>query len=273
MSTKLQDRWSESLELLRYEPTQMRVRVGSGGHELADTTRAVLVWEPHRVVPSYAVPVAELRAELTASSAGAVPVPDGILHPGIPFAAHSCPGEAVDVVVDDVRLAGAGFRPDDPDLAEYVVLDFNAFDSWFEEDERLVAHPREPYHAVAIRQSSRQVRIELDGVVLAESSRPTLVFETSLPMRFYLPREDIVAELAPSELRTACAYKGRAVYYSVGGRPDLAWSYPEPLKEAAELAGLIALWDDNLDVFIDGKPRNRQRDAVADSMLDEFGIV
>jgi uncharacterized protein (DUF427 family) len=269
----MQDRMSQGLTLLRYEPTQMRVRVASGDQEIVDTTRAVLVWEPRRVVPSYAVPVEELRAELAASPAAAVPVPDDLLHPGIPFAAHSCPGESVDVLVGAGRLTAAGFRPDDPDLAGYVVLDFAAFDSWFEEDERLVAHPREPYHRVAVRPSSRQVRIELDGVVLAESSRPTLVFETSLPMRYYLPRDDIVAGLEPSELRTACAYKGEAVYYSVGGHPDLAWSYPEPLVEATQLAGLIALWDDHLDVFIDGKPRERRRNAIADTMLDEFGIA
>jgi uncharacterized protein (DUF427 family) len=231
----------------------------------------VLVWEPRRVVPSYAVPVAELRANLTASSAEPVAVPEGILHPGIPFTAHSCPGEVVDVLVGEVRLAGAGFRPDDPDLAAYVVLDFTAFE-WLEEDERLVSHAREPYHRVAVRQSSRKLRIELDGVVLAESTRPTLVAETSLPLRFYLPREDVVADLTPSELRTSCAYKGEAHYFSVGDRADLAWSYPEPLKEATELTGLIAFWDDTLDVFLDDQRREPPRTAISELILDEFGV-
>ena len=156
--------WFEGLPRLRHEPTEMRIRARSGGTEVVDTTSAVLVWEPRRVVPSYAVPVAELSAELAESSAGPMPTPDGILHPGIPFTAHSCPGQVVDVVVEENRLPGAGFRPDDAELADYVVLDFRAFDEWFEEDERLVSHPREPYHRVDVRRSSREVRVELDGV-------------------------------------------------------------------------------------------------------------
>jgi Uncharacterized protein conserved in bacteria len=68
--------------------------------------------------------------------------------------------------------------------------------------------------------SSRQVRLELDGQVLAVSSRPVLLFETMLPTRYYLPRADVTAELVPSPTRTWCAYKGQASYFSasVGGR-------------------------------------------------------
>ncbi len=110
------DLWADGLRLLRYEPTEMRLLASSGGRELVDTDRAVLVWEPRRVVASYAVPVAELRAELTESSVEPVPAPEGLLHPGIPFAAHSCPGRVVDVA----GLAGAGFRPDDAELLKEV---------------------------------------------------------------------------------------------------------------------------------------------------------
>ena len=264
----MRDLWAEGLGLLRHEPTEMRLRVGLSGRELVDTAQAVLVWEPRRVVPSYAVPVADLRAELTASAAAAVPPPPGILHPGIPFLAHSCPGQ----VVDADGLVGAGFRPDDPELAEYVVLDFKAFDEWYEEDERLVSHPREPYHTVALRPSSRTVRVELNGVLLAESSRPTFGFETSLPTRFYLPREDVVAELLPSERQTACAYKGHATYYSVEGAPNVLWSYLEPLKEVRGLAGLVSFFDDVLDVYVDGKLRERPGGPVAEALRQEFGL-
>ncbi|MFC5268392.1 DUF427 domain-containing protein [Kribbella qitaiheensis] len=273
MSTKMRDLWSEGLSLLRYEPTEMRIRVRHGGRVIADTTRAALVWEPLRVVPSYAVPLADLSVDLAHSSGEAVPAPDGILHPGIPFAAHSSDGHSMDLLVGDDRLAGAGFRPDDPELAEYVVLDFNAFDEWLEEDQPVLSHPREPYHRVDIRPSSRAVRIELDGVVLAESSRPTFVFETSLPTRFYLPREDIVAELEPSELRTTCAYKGRAIYYSAGGRKNLMWSYPDPLSDARDLAGLVAVYDDLVDVYVDGELRGRPSGPVAQALQQEFGLV
>jgi uncharacterized protein (DUF427 family) len=209
-----------------------------------------------------------LHALLTPSSVEAVPPPAGILHPGIPFLAHSTAGQVMDVD----GLAGVGFRPDDVDLAEYVVLDFKAFDAWYEEDERLVSHPREPYHTAALRPSSRRVRVALDGVLLAESSRPTFVFETGLPTRFYLPREDLVAELLPSERHTACAYKGHATYYSVEGAPDLLWSYLEPLKEVRELAGLLAFYDDLFDVYVDGKLRERPGGPLAEALRQEFGL-
>ena len=117
----MRDLWSEGLSLLRYEPTEMRIRVRHGGRVIADTTRAALVWEPRRVVPSYAVPVADLSVGLARTPGEAVPAPDGILHPGIPFTAHSSAGQSVDLQVGEDRLAGAGFRPDDPQLAEYVV--------------------------------------------------------------------------------------------------------------------------------------------------------
>lgn len=245
----------------------MRVRARSADVDVVDTTRAMLVWEPRRVTPSYAVPVADLRAEASPSSSEPTPVPEGALHPGIPFAAHTCEGEALDLLVGGARLAGAGFRPGDPDLAGYVILDFGAFDAWFEEDMRLVSHPREPYHRVDVRPTSRKIRIELDGVVLAESGHPTIVFETGLPTRYYLPREDVRAELVPSSRRTACAYKGHASYFSVEGHADWAWSYPEPLDGASQLAGLVAFYDDTMDVFIDGERREAADTSIAKAIL------
>jgi uncharacterized protein (DUF427 family) len=114
--------------------------------------------------------------------------------------------------------------------------------------------------------------ISLDGTLLAESTRPVLVFETSLMTRFYLPREDVVAELTSSATVTACPYKGRAAYYSVAGRVDLAWSYPDPLPDARQLAGLIAFYDEKVDVTVDGVGRNRPAGPLADAIRDEFDL-
>ncbi|TCO18169.1 uncharacterized protein (DUF427 family) [Kribbella steppae] len=266
----MQDLLFEGFGLLRYEPSEMRVLVRHGNIVIADTIRAMLVWEPRRIVPTYAVPVADLRADLAPSTGEGMPTPDGVLYPGIPFAAHSADGEVVDVVAGDTRFAGAGFRLDDADLAEYVVLDFRAFDGWFGEDERLVSHPRDPYHRVDARQSSRTVRLELDGAVVAESSRPVFVFETGLPIRFYLPREDVRAELTPTDRRTTCAYKGHASYFSIPGQNNVAWTYLEPADGVTQLAGLIAFFDDRLDVFIDGDRREHPRTAVAEAVRQEF---
>jgi uncharacterized protein (DUF427 family) len=248
----------QGLGELRYEPTEKRVRAVLGDRTVADSTRAVLVWEPRRVVPTYAVPVDDVHAEL-APVEGRAADDRPILDPRVPFAAHSTAGQSFDVVVGDRTLAAAAFTPDDPALHDHVVLDFSAFDGWYEEDEPIVAHPRDPYHRVDVRRSSRHVRIELDGRVLAESSSPSLVFETNLPTRFYLPREDVKAELRPSDLHTYCPYKGEASYWSVDGEEDLVWGYEAPLPDAAGLEGRIAFYDDRVDVIVDGVRRPRGR--------------
>ena len=251
MSILLHRAQREQLGDLRYETTQKRVRAVIGDETVADTTHALLVWEPRRVVPGYAVPEADLRAELV--PVDTAPADAGaFLHPGIPFARHSTPGTSFTLRTPSGReLAAAGFRADDPALAGHVLLDFDAFDTWYEEDVALVGHPRDPYHRVDARRSSRHVRIELDGEVLAETDRPTLVFETNIPVRYYLPREDVKVELAPSDTHTICAYKGVASYWSVGDQQDLVWGYEEPLEEGRELAGLVAFYDDRVKVTVE----------------------
>jgi uncharacterized protein (DUF427 family) len=259
---------------LRHEPIELRIRATLGEHTLLDSRRALLVWEPRRVVPSYAVPAEDVLAELashTVQSPG--PLPDGLLHPGIPFAGHSAEGEPVLLRAPDATREVGAFRLSDPELDGYVIVDFRGPDAWYEEEELVVGHPRDPFHRVDTRRSRRHVRIELDGELLAESSRPMLVTETQLPARFYLPREDVRAELEPSEHRTWCAYKGEASYWSLagsgeGGR-DLVWSYQQPLPEATALTGLVAFFDERVDVVLDGERRERPRTQWSRAILDE----
>lgn len=267
MSTRVRTAVMSGLGGLRHEPTAKRIRAKLGEHTVVDTTRAVLLWEPRRVVPSWAVPIEDIAAGLrpvapaaeTAHDTG-LPMPDvsqrPVLDPTIPFAAHTAEGDVVDVTMSQGVLAGAGLTLHDPDLDGYVVLDFAAFDSWWEEDEPNVGHPRDPFHRIDILHSSRHVRIERGGEMLAESSRPYLLFETMLPVRFYLPPEDVVAELVPSQRRTTCAYKGHATYFSpvVAGSPvpDLGWSYEAPFREAAEVTGRIAFFNERTDLVVDG---------------------
>jgi uncharacterized protein (DUF427 family) len=180
-----------------------------------------------------------------------------ILDPTVPFDAHSCPGTAFDVIAGEETAATAAFRPDDPDLADYVILEFAAFE-WHEEDERVVSHPHDPFGRIDVLRSSRHVRVELDGRLLAESSRPMLLFETLLPVRFYLPREDVAVPLEPSETSSYCAYKGRASYFSVPDGPrDVAWTYREPLHDAEPVRDRVCFFDEHLDVIVDGKRRDR----------------
>jgi uncharacterized protein (DUF427 family) len=272
VSSRVRESLTNGLGLLRHEPIAKRIRAVLGETTVVDTSRAMLVWEPRRVVPSYAVPIEDLRAQLAASEDGVTASDDvghrmpevsarPVLDPSILFRFHTAPGLAVDVIAAGQTLAGAGTRIDDPDLAGYVVLDFSAFDTWLEEDEINLTHPRDPFHRVDVLASSRRVRIELGGELLAESSRPVLLFETMLPTRYYLPREDVRIEMLPSTTTTVCAYKGRALYWSpvVAGRalPDLAWSYPAPLHEADHVRDRIAFFDEKVDVFLDGQARSR----------------
>ena len=267
MSTRVRTTVASGLGGLRHEPTAKRIRAKLGEHTVVDSTRAVLLWEPRRVVATWAVPVDDIDAELRPAAAAAgtsddvgLQLPDvshrPVLDPTIPFAAHTAEGDVIDVTTSQGVLAGAGLKLHDPDLDGYVVLDFDAFDSWWEEDEPNIGHPRDPFHRIDILHSSRHVRIELDGEVLAESKRPYLLFETMLPVRFYLPREDVVAELMPSESHTICAYKGHATYHSplVAGSsvPDLAWSYEAPFREAAAVTGRIAFFNERADFIVDG---------------------
>ncbi len=259
----------DQLPGLRFQPTPKRVRADLGGRTVVDSSRAVLVWEPRRIVPTYAVPVEDVSAELVPAppSAEAAAALDAlgsrrVLSPGH-FRTHTTDGEELTVRSPGGERVAAAFRLSDPELAGYVELDFDAFDQWLEEEEPIVAHPRDPFHRVDVRRSNRAVVVERDGVVLAESSHPRLLFETNLPVRTYLPLEDVrLDRLVPSDTRTACAYKGvTSSYWAVegeGGRPlDVAWRYEHPLPDAVEITGMVAFFDERVDVVVDGERRPR----------------
>ncbi len=267
MGVRITELLAGQLDALRYEPTAKRIRVFLAGEPVADTTDALLVWEPRRIVPAYAVPVAHMTAQLVPGGAesgdhdAGFSLPDvsdrPLLDPSVPFPVHSCPGTVFDVVAGDQTAGRAAFRPDDADLAEHVVLEFDAFE-WREEDESIVSHPHDPFGRIDVLRSSRHVRIEHDGTLLAESSRPALLFETLLPVRFYLPRDDVAVELECSDTVSYCAYKGRASYLSVPGGPrDIAWTYPDPLHDAEQVRDLVCFFDERVDVTVDGERRPR----------------
>jgi uncharacterized protein (DUF427 family) len=257
-----------SLGELRYEPVDKRIRGLIAGQVVIDTDRALLVWEPKRVVPSYAVSVEELdgvaspstpgkaasdepvcAAELDVPHLGDRPVYD----PSVPFAVHTTEGAVLDLRLHGVERRGAAFRPADEALNEYVIVDFDALDEWFEEDERNLGHPRDPFHRIEVVHSSRSVRVERNGELLAASGRPYLLFEAPLPVRYYLPPEDVSDHLLrPSSTRTVCAYKGQATYWSLEDADDVAWSYPAPLREAAEVTDRIAFFNEKVDLVVDG---------------------
>ncbi len=242
---------------VRTEPGQRRVRVYLGGKLVADTKRPVYVWElPY--YPTYYIPAADILAEL---------VKDG------PGERSPSRGDSVayTVKVDGAEAKGAALRYEDSpveELRDLVRLEWDAMDAWFEEDEEIFTHPRNPYHRVDVLPSSRHVRIEVDGVTVAESSNARLLFETSLPVRYYLPKTHVRMDLLePTDTTTHCPYKGDAEYWSVrvNGKTykDLAWSYPRPLPESTRIIGLVCFYDEKVDVYVDGVLQERPKTPFA----------
>jgi uncharacterized protein (DUF427 family) len=231
---------------LRYEPTPKRVRTELGGTTVADSTAALLVWESRRAVPVYAFPDADVRTGLLRTSERPIP------------GAHG--GDAVFWTVEAGGEVGenAAWRYADPDLSGHIAFAWEAMDRWLEEDEEVFGHPRDPWHRVDARRSTRHVRVDLDGELLAESRRPTVVFETGLPVRYYLPREDVAMDrLTPTDTRTICAYKGFASYWSAGTEADVAWTYEEPFADAPPIAGLVCFLNEKVDLTVDGAAAER----------------
>ena len=233
---------------LRTERGAKRVRAYLGGHLVADTTRPLLVWESPRY-PTYYLPETDLRARLDPTGETASSSSRGT-------------AEVLDVRVDDQLATGAARVYPEPaidDLRGHVRLDWAAMDAWFEEDEEVFVHPRDPYVRVDALRSTRHVTVELDGEVLADTRAPVLLYETGLPPRHYLPPTDVRRDLlVPSERVTHCPYKGSTRYFHVrvGGREeaDLAWSYPTPLPESRPIAGMICFPAERVTVVVDGVP-------------------
>jgi uncharacterized protein (DUF427 family) len=143
-------------------------------------------------------------------------------------------------------------------LAGHVAFYWDRLDEWLEEDEPLTVHVRDPYTRTDILDSSRRVRVEIGGETVAETTRARVLFETGLPPRWYIPREDVRADLlVPSETSSGCAYKGTASYESVrvGDRleEDVAWYYPEPLRDAERIRDRLCFFDERVELYLDGE--------------------
>jgi uncharacterized protein (DUF427 family) len=224
------------------------VRVKFGGETIADSKRALLLiqYGPARM-PTYYFPREDVRMEA--------------LEP----AAHD-PARWTVRVGDRVAEGAAWTHPSPPpDLAAlegYVTFAWNAMDAWYEEEEEVFVHARDPYKRVDVLASSRHVRVEVDGETVADTRRPFLLFETSLPTRHYVPREDVRMDLLePSNATTRCPYKGIASYWSVrvGDRVhrNIVWSYRDPIPECPKIKDLLCFFDERVDLYMDGELQAR----------------
>ena len=238
---------------IRLEPSAKRVRVYFGGQVIADTTRPMLVWEipPY---PAYYFPVEDVQTDLLVPTGNSTHSPSR--GEGRQFTVKAGGREAVD----------AACRYEDssiPELRDLIRFDWESMDAWYEEDEEVIVHPRDPYSRVDILSSSRHLRVEIDGVTVAETDSPRLLFETGLPTRYYLPKTAVRLDLLePSDTVTRCPYKGQTVHWAatVGGtRKDVAWSYPSPLPESQKVIGMVAFYNERVDIFVDGVKQERPK--------------
>jgi uncharacterized protein (DUF427 family) len=147
-------------------------------------------------------------------------------------------------------------------LKGYISFKWDAMEAWFEEEEEVFVHARDPYKRVDVMPSSRHVRVVIAGETVAETRRPSLLFETSLPTRYYLPREDVRMDLLePTDLTTRCPYKGIASYWSVkiGNHvsKNVVWSYPDPIPENPKIKNLMCFFNERVDLYVDGQLQPR----------------
>jgi uncharacterized protein (DUF427 family) len=241
---------------LYFEDSPRRVRVIFGGETVADTRRAKLMHETGHL-PVYYFPREDVRMELLEES-------DYKTH--CPFKGDASYWSVK--VGDEVSENAVWGYPEPidsaPPLAGYFAFYWRKMDHWYEEDEEVFVHPRDPYHRVDVLQSSRRVKVSLNGEVLAETERPRVLFETGLPPRYYIPPEDVRKEvLRESEKTTQCPYKGVASYYSVeaGGErvENLVWYYPDPIPEAPKIRGLLCFFNERVDLEVDGEKQERPK--------------
>lgn len=211
-------------ERVRYwEPWPRRMRALLSGETVLDSRRGVLLWETGNF-PAFYYPIEDVREDLLAEE----------------------------------HIAASPRGPDDEELLPgYIKIEQHAMDRWFEEDDAVYAHPRDPYHRVDVRSSSRRVAVRAGGEVVAESGRPKLVFETGNPIRYYLPFVDVRTDsLTESETVSQCPYKGDGQHWhlAAGGEriEDAAWSLPHPLPEGIPAAQHICFYPDKVDIAVDG---------------------
>ncbi len=237
------------------EPSPRWVRVRAGDTVVADSRRALLLaWYGPGRLPTYCLPEGDVRTDLLHASDRSSSQ-DFM----IPYDVHA--GGVV------VERAARLFR--DPPLPFEAVdghwtFTWDAGLSWFEEALEVHVHARDPHKRVDVLPSERHVRVELDGEVVADTTRPHALFETTLPTRWYLPFDDVHEDLLlPSKTVSRCPYKGTARYWSVqtasGLHRDVAWSYPEPVVECPRIAGLVAFFNERVDLVVDGVPQARPR--------------
>jgi uncharacterized protein (DUF427 family) len=242
--------------VLFFEDSPRRVRVVFGGETVADSRRVKLMHEKGHL-PVYYFPEEDVRMDLLEDT-------DHTTHCPFKGDASYWSVRVGEEVAENAVWSYHEPIESAPPIAGYLAFYWRKMDHWYEEDEEVFVHPRDPYHRVDVLESSRHVRVSVNGEVVAETERPAILFETGLPPRYYIPPEDVREDvLVPSEKNTQCPYKGTASYHSVeaGGETveNVVWHYPEPIAAAAKIRDNLSFFNEKVDLEVDGEPQERPK--------------
>jgi uncharacterized protein (DUF427 family) len=237
-----------------WEPTQRWVRAKFANVTVADSKRVMLLRETGHL-PVYYFPTQDVRTDLL--------MPNGhtAKNSHLGTAAYSSL-KVNGHVAENAAWTYIRLTPGAPNLKGYVAFEWNKMDAWFEEDDEVFVHPRDPYKRIDVLHSSRHIQVVIDGETVADTRRPRLLFETGLPTRYYIPKTDVRMDLlVSSDKHTRCPYKGVASYYSVklGDKvyPDLVWYYPLPIPECPKVENLLCFFNEQVDIYMDGELQPR----------------
>jgi uncharacterized protein (DUF427 family) len=232
--------------LLFAERLRRRMRVKLAGEWIADSEDVVLLHEPARYPVAY-FPLADVRP--------------GVLVAENRTTQHRDLGDTewFNLQVGERSIPRGAWQHTAlgdyaSDLRGRVAFAWRAMDAFYEEDERIVGHAADAYHRIDIRQSSRHLVVKDGRRVIADTTRPLVLFESGFAPRWYVPREDIDENALTSvEGQTFCPYKGLASYYDIGEHKKAAWSYAKAWPEVARVSNFVSFEPDKVEVLLDDK--------------------
>ncbi|WP_245442281.1 DUF427 domain-containing protein [Mesorhizobium hawassense] len=233
-----------------------RLRVVAGGVVIADTVRGIILNESDHI-PVYYFPIEDIRSDMMRVSGRTTT--DMFKGTATYYSMLDHDGKTI----EDLMWRYDGQINGCPSLLSYASFDWKKADRWYEEDEEIFVHPRDPFRRVDVLPSSRHVQVFLGGKLVADSRRANMLFETGLPTRYYFTITDLIPGIiAPSETVTRCPYKGIARYYNVTidnkYYPDMVWYYPDPVHESSRIKGMVSFANEFVDrILVDGREQMR----------------
>lgn len=231
--------------LLYAEPLRRRMRVRFGGAWIADSEDVVVLYEPGRYPVAY-FPQRDIAA--------------GALESADYTNRHRDLGLTSWYTVkagERSATRGAWQHTELPayasELRGRVAFGWRAMDAFYEEEERILSHAADSYHRIDIRQAARHLVVRYGERVIADTTRPLVLYESGFAPRWYVPRADVdETALIRVEGQTLCPYKGLATYYDIADAHRAVWSYEDALAEVGRISGLLSFEPDKVAVYLDG---------------------